>query len=563
MRENLKMLKKWWQFARPDKKWFSLSLLSSCLYRICIVLEPVFSAKVITAITVGNYKLAILNLLFGVLLYTLRNVCIHPKYMIHPHLLKSSYSRMQGEIVDKMFVAEKENFKTNSANKLLNIYHQDVYTVANFSDSLTGRLGRLLQVVIMLCIVAGVNLLVALVIVVMIYINSVIISLLQTRYANGTRKIRESIDDEYTAFSKVLDSKDYVNNDTVKHMLKEKTAKTGDRYIEEFRRRQHWSSAIDNWYYVWCNLFIFVVTVFMVIIVSKGSLTLEMYLIVVPYISNCITVSNEFLVIFTDLKNAVVSMNRVKTVSEFTERDVVRFGKNNYDDILGQIDFINVYYSKKTSDENLTTLKDINFHIKDGDTVLFLGTRSSGKRTVFEMLNRIIEPDKGDIYIDGLEIADYSKRAMSKNISYVTSKPYFFEETIVKELSLIKSNKNQIHNALEEVGLYKKLMASKDKLETNPSTLSSKEQFLLGLAKCLLSGSGVVLIYEIPRNINADEKKEILDVIKNISLNKTIIIFSAYSEFADVCNKIIEIESGQISHITFNDQNTKKEIYNV
>lgn len=562
MRENIKMLNKWWQFARPSKKWFCLSLLSSCLYRICIVIEPIFSAKVITSLTVANYKMAIIYLLLGVLLYALRNVCIHPKYMVHPNLLKISYARMQSDIVDKMFVADKDNFRSNSANKLLNIYHADVHTTANFADVMTDKLGRLLQVIIMLGIVVGVNIWVALIIVIMIYINSLIISLLQTAYANGTQRIRESVDEEYSAFSKILDSKDYVDGDNVKSMLKEKTIKASDRYIGEFRRRQHWSSAINNWFYVWCNIFIFVVTVFMVIMVSKDSLSLETYLIVVPYISNCITISNEFLVVFTELKNATVSMNRVKTVCDFTERDVVRFGKNNYDDVLGTIDFIDVFYTKKQNDENRTTLKDINFHVKDGDHVLVLGTRASGKRTIFELLTHMLEQDKGHIYLDGLELSDYSKKSISKNISYVTGKPFFVEDTVLKEMSLIRQNRKKINQALDRVGLYKMLMSTKQKLATDPKTLTSKEQFLLGLAKCLLSGSGVVLVYEIPRNLNDEERKEVLNIISSLK-DKTIILFSASEQLADICNKIIEVESGAITHITFNDQKNKKEIYNV
>lgn len=563
MHENFVMLKKWWKFAKPDKKLFSLSLLSACLYRICVVLEPVFSAKVITSLTVSNFKMAIIYLLFGALLYALRNLFIHPKFMIHAHLMKSSYARLQNEITNKMFVAEKANFKTNSTNQILNIYHEDVHTIANFADITTDRLGRLLQVVIMLCFVASVSLVVALVIALMIIINSIIISFLQTKFAIGTRKKREAIDEEYSSFSKVLESRDYINDDNIKNMLKSKTVKAGDRFIDEFRRQQHWSSAINNWYYVWCNTLIFVVTVFMVIMISKNSLSLEMYLIVVPYISNCITISNEFLTIFTELKNTIVSVNRVKTICEFTERDIVRFGKNNYDDVLGQIDFIDVFYSKKTRDENLTALKDINFHIKDGDTVLFLGARNSGKRTIFEMLNRIIEPDKGKIYMDGLDISDYSKRAMSRNISYVTGKPYFFEESVLKEMQLISSNKKHIIKALQKVGLYDDVMRMPDKLATSTNALDSKQQFLLGLAKCVLSRSGVMIIYEIPRNINTDEKKEIFETIRKVSEDKTLIIFSASSELTDLCNKIIEIENGQISNITFNDQNTKKEIYNV
>lgn len=563
MKENLYMLKKWWAFTRPSKKWFCMSLLSSFCYRICVVLEPIFSAKVITSLTVSEYKMAMIYLLCGVLLYALRNACIHPKYMIHSRLIASSYTRMQCEIIDKMFVAQKENFKLNSANKLLNIYHNDVYTTSTFADVMTDKWGRLLQVLIMVCIVASANVWAALVIIFMIYINSLIISVLQTKYAKGTKLLRESIDNQYADFAKILESKDYINSDKVKNVLKERAIEDSKKFVKEFKSRQNWASAINNWYYVWCNIFIFIVTVFMVILVSKGSLSLEMYLIVVPYISSCITISNEFLVIFTELKNTIVSMNRVKTVCDFTERDAIRFGKNNYDDILGTIDFINVYYTRKPSDENRNTIKDINFHIKDGDSALILGARNSGKRTIFEMLARTLDSDSGHIYIDGIEIDDYSKKSYTKNISFCTSKPYFIENTIYKELSLIKSNRKKINQALEKVGLLEYLSKTKEKLNTPIDSLSSKNKFLLGLARCLLAETRVVIVYEIPSNISQEDKQDIYRVLHELFGEKTIIIFSAMSDLANVCNKIIEIENGEIVHITFNDNNTKKELYNV
>ncbi len=563
MKENLYMLKKWWDFAKPSKKYFFISLLSSCLYRICIVIEPIFSAKVITSLTVNNYKMAIIYLLCGVLLYALRNVLLHPKYMTHPKLYESTFTRLQSEIVKKIFVADNENFKINSANKLMNIFHADVYTVANFGDTLTGKLGRLLQVLITLGIVCFINPWVSLVILLMIIVNSLLISILQTYYAKGTKRIREAVDSEFAEFSKVLEAKDYIQSEKLKEQMLKNVKKNSENYVKEFAKRQHWASAIDNWYYVWCNIFICVVTIFLVVLVSKNSMNLENYLIVVPYISSCINMSNEFLTVFTDLKNTIVSVNRVNTVCEFTERDAVRFGKNNYDDVLGTIDFIDLFYAKKTDDEVRTSLKDINFHVKEGDSVLITGARKSGKRTIFEILTRTADPDKGHVYIDGLEIGEYSKKAYNKNVTYCTSKPYFFYDTILKEMKIVSANRKKIKKALEDVGIYNEIMSFKEKLDLSPNVLSNKSKFLLGLARCLLSNSGVVLIYEIPTNISESDKAEIYNVLTRLQGTRTIIIFSANTIVAEVCNKVVEIEGGQIKNITFNDSNTKKELYNV
>lgn len=559
MKENLIMLKKYLEFTKPNKKHFIVSFLGALLYRICVVLEPVFAAKVITSLTVKNFTWAIIHLLFVLLLYLLRNIFMHIKYMTHDKLLGDSYMRFQKMISDKIFIAEKANFKNNSKERLLNIFHTDSWNTANFADILTTRLAQLVQVIIIVVTIACTNVLVGLIIFLMIFVNAYIISFLQTRYARGTKRLRESIDNGYKEFSRLIDSKDFAQEDKIKNKLQKNFLSACDNNIKVFRERQVWSSAINNWFYVFCKVLITIFTIVMVVLVGKDSLTLEMYLIIAPYITTVFDSSNEVLTVFTDLKNATVNMNRIKVISNFTERDIVRFGNNKTDDVLGSIDFIDLYYKGKVGGE--TSLKDINFHIQQNETTLIYGDRGSGKRTIFELLIRDIPQTKGEIYIDGLNAGDYSKNAYYKNVAYTSSKPHFYGYSVLQELKMVNGNKEKMEKACKMAGIFDIIQNEKKGFSTPVEELNAKEKFLLGLARAILTGANIIAIYELPSNVKENEYKEILAVLEGLHGQKTIVVFSAVYDSVSLCDKVIHIESGEVKNIQFNDRN--KEVENV
>ncbi|MBQ7466525.1 MAG: ABC transporter ATP-binding protein [Clostridia bacterium] len=549
MIENLRMLGRWWKFTRPHKGYFIVSFMSAFLYRICMfIIQPIFAAKVITNLSAGNTKGAILNLIFGLASFLVGFCIIHIKYLVHDKLLRSTYLRFQGMISDKIFMADKVNFKNNSKDRLLNISYQDAWDTANFADTLTNKIGQLGQVIIIFFTIIFSNVLVALIILIMVFVNAFILSLLQTKYAYGTKKIKEGIDNSYHTMSEMLDSAEYLYAESDKKHLKNAHMEANKNMLDRFRARQTWSTAIDNGYGAWCKIFITALTLIMILLVSKGSLSLEMYLIVVPYITTLIDHSNEILAGFKDLKNATVAMNRLKVIENFTPRDIVKFGNDSVDDILGRIDFIDLYYQPKGI--KLNTLKDVNFHVQHNETTLILGQKNSGKRSVFGLLVREIEQTKGSIYIDGLDIKDYSNKSYFKNVTYTSSKPYVLNGNIFEQFKAVSKNKIKIKQACIDAGLYDYIMRLPEKFENNVADLAVKEKFLLGLARALLTGASIVAIYELP-SLNDEDTQELKSILRKLNGSKTIIIFSAQDTYADISDKIVEIEDGQVKNIQF------------
>ncbi|MBR1890827.1 MAG: ABC transporter ATP-binding protein [Clostridia bacterium] len=554
MRENFKMLVRWWKFTKPNKLYFVLSFMSGILFRILFyVVQPIFAAKIITSLTENDYKMAMIYLAVGTAVFILSYCIHHIKYVMHDKLMASTYIPFQEMICRKIFLADDANFKNNSKDRLLNISYQDAWDTANYADILTTRIGQFGQVIAVFISVAITikNVYVILILLGMIVINSFIISFLQTKYAEGTRKIREGVDKSYHTMSNMLDSRPYLHSQEEIKKVQNEHIKANVDMLHEFRRRQTWSSANDNGYGIWCKVFIFAVTLLMIILVSHG-MSLEMYLIVVPYITTVVDASNEVLAGFRDLKNTIVGMNRLQVIQNFTERDIVRFGNNSVDDVLGQIDFIDIDYAPNKT--NLVALHDINFHVRDFETTVIYGQRNCGKRTIFQLLLRGVEQKKGSIYIDGLSIQDYSNKSYFKNFCFTTNKPYFVEGTIRQQFKVAKAKKDDMEQACKLAGIYDAIVELKNGFDSQVDELNTLDRFLLGLAKALATKANTVAVYELP-SVDGDSKKRLQEIFNGLRGKRTIIIFTGQQDFIELGDKVVEIEKGEVKSIQFVDKN--------
>ena len=550
MKENFKMLIQWWKYAKPNKLIFTISFMSGLLFRVlCYMVQPIFAAKIITSLTAGNYNGALINLGISTSIFILSYCVHHVKYLMHDKLLRSTYIPFQQMISKKLFIAEDANFKDNSKDRLLNISYQDAWDTANFADTLTTRIGQLGQVIVVFVTIAIINIKVALIILAAIILNSFILSFIQTRYAQGTKKIRESVDDVYHTMTTMLESRKYLHSDKEKKEVQEKHIKANTNMLDEFRKRQTWSSANDNGYGIWCKVFIFILTMIMILLVGQNSLSLEMYLIVVPYFTTIIDASNEVLSVFRDLKNAVVSMNRLQVIENFTERDVVRFGNNSVDDVLGQIDFIDVYYSANKSKVN--ALRDVNFHVRENETTMIYGEKGCGKRSIFDLLMRDIKQDKGNIFIDGMHIEHYTNKSYFKNVCYTTINPYFGADTILQNLKKVSSKKDEIDNVCKQLDVLDSIEHLPNKFESSPNDLTVTDRFLLDLARCVLGGANIIAIYELP-NVDDKNKSKIINALSAIHGTRTLLVFSGQEEYLSLADKVVTLENGEVTSIQFN-----------
>lgn len=196
-------------------------------------------------------------------------------------------------------------------------------------------------------------------------------------------------------------------------------------------------------------------------------------------------------------------------------------------------------------------LQNINLEIKKQDKVIILGDSGSGKSTILKLLLKYYPVSRNMIYINEIDLNDYTIQDIRDNISCVSQNEILYTDTIKNN---IISNRDISNTEFMEVCkiacidefVKNMFLGYETKLEENGLNLSGGQRQRIILARALLKPSKILLIDEGLNAIDINLERKILKNIFSKYQNKTIIVISHRLENLDLFNKVIQLKQGTI-----------------
>ncbi|MBR4270905.1 MAG: ABC transporter ATP-binding protein [Clostridia bacterium] len=549
MTTNLSQLKSWWQVAKPSKKYFFISWLGMMLSYVCAIISPIFAALAITALTESDFHNAIIYLVIEFGFVTLSYLCKHLNYYNYHKLVASSYVPINEKLVDKVLHARVSSLRKVPKESIMNMLHTDALKVAGLSDSLSIALAKILRVVITIVTIFVINWEAGLIVLMVDILNFILLSRLHNRRLRYLKEINKNVDLRCQKMSEIADGRILAREMEIMTPIKKDYLDATNSYIKSEHHKTMNQSYVGNLFSILYYGAILIATILMVMLVSKGAMTLTLYLIITPYIVSGITIATDTYGVFSDIRIASVSAARIKRVLDFKDYDFAQFGETDLFQINGAIEFRDVNYVN--SEDEKSVLKNASFHIKPYEVALFTGARGGGKRVVFNLLRHEIEPTSGEILIDGLNISGYTRKAHHDNFTYVNTKPYFFSGSVMKNLKMVCKDSSKIHKTCMELGISYFLAGLPKQFSTEVNTLPPSQKYLLGVARAILTGCEIIALYEAPTTFEDKDWQVLKSTIDYYTENhlRTFLVFSSSHMFDNCVTKRIEINKGEITNI--------------
>lgn len=199
-------------------------------------------------------------------------------------------------------------------------------------------------------------------------------------------------------------------------------------------------------------------------------------------------------------------------------------------------------------------LKNVNLEIHKGEKIAIIGENGSGKSTIIYLLLRFILPQKGNIYIDGVDIQEYEMNQYRELFSVVNQEIYLFNDTVWNNISLgLQLNKNEIKSTCEKLGMEELINQLSQRraniLEKNGESLSGGERQKIGILRSVIKNSPVFILDEATANIDETYEKFIHNFFINEFTDKTFIIITHKKENLQGMDRIYQIEKQTIREI--------------
>lgn len=249
------------------------------------------------------------------------------------------------------------------------------------------------------------------------------------------------------------------------------------------------------------------------------------------------------------IQRAAASQTRI---NEFlsTEPEILNLN-NELSEVGGNIDFKNVEFIYP--DSGIKALDNVDFSVKQGESLAILGRTGSGKSTIASLITRTYDSTNGDVLIDGKSIEKLNLNSLRSNIGYVPQDVFLFSETIGSNIAFgvdSDTDKEAIHTAAQQADIYDNIIDFPLGFDTHIGergiTLSGGQKQRISIARAIIKDPQILIFDDCLSAVDTETEEKILGHLKDLMQGKTTVIISHRVSSVKHADQIIMLDKGKI-----------------
>ncbi|MGD0341060.1 MAG: ABC transporter ATP-binding protein [Bacteroidales bacterium] len=281
---------------------------------------------------------------------------------------------------------------------------------------------------------------------------------------------------------------------------------------------------------------------------GSGSLTSGKLIAFVVVFSQIIQPAKNITTAWFSIEKGMGSIDRIEQILDAEETITEKPNAIPVTRFNDSIEFKGVWYAYNSE----PVLKNINLSIKKGETLAIVGKSGAGKSTLADLIPRFIDPDKGSVLIDGIDVRDLKLSDLRYLMGIVSQHPILFNTSFIENIAFGSDipDKEKVENAARIANAHEFIAETELGYENNVgesgNKLSGGQRQRISIARAIMANPPILILDEATSSLDTESERLVQDAILKLMKNRTSIVIAHRLSTIQHADLIVVLDEGMI-----------------